>query len=117
MLRVKTAMASTVQALPSLHECDHSRKMERERILRPVSPARGLRMGIPGPAEVTATGLQQPSSRNRGEACAGAGRDRGCLVISTDGALGRGWGQRPHLSKQKAEFIPGLLCRETSLCR
>lgn len=35
--------------------------------------------------------------------------DRGCFLIFTDGALGKRWGQRPHLSKQTAEFLPELL--------
>lgn len=37
---------------------------------------------------------------------------RGCFLISTDGALGWGWEQRPHVSKKIAEILLRTLSRE-----
>lgn len=38
--------------------------------------------------------------------------DRDCFLMSTDGALGWGWEQRPHLSKQMTEVPLRTLSRE-----
>ena len=86
--------------------------METERGLRTVNPQWGLKMGVLGPSELTAMRLHYFSSRNIYDTCGVGWGNRGCFLISSDGALGWGWEQRPHLSKQITEVLLRTLSRE-----